>query len=67
MGKVPFQFLFLTICIMGIAYLNRNNFGGPAQKVLGFYLPKFVIISGLCFILGVFFWGVVNILLFKFS
>jgi len=67
MEKLPFQILFLIICISAVAYLNRNNFGGPAQKILRLWLPKPIIILGLCLILGFFFWLTVNILLWQFS
>ncbi|OGK42010.1 hypothetical protein A3A74_07955 [Candidatus Roizmanbacteria bacterium RIFCSPLOWO2_01_FULL_35_13] len=67
MNKLPFQILFLIICMTAVAYLNRNNFGGPAQKVFRFWLPKQVIIGGLCVILGFFFWITVNILLWQFG
>lgn len=67
MDKLPFQILFLIICMGAIAYVNRNNFGGPAQKVMGFWLPKPVIVGGLCVLLGFFFWITVNILLLKFG
>src|SRR3990167_7938425 len=35
MDKLPFQFLFLLLCILVGVYINRNNFSGVAQKVLG--------------------------------
>ncbi|OGK11658.1 hypothetical protein A2954_00450 [Candidatus Roizmanbacteria bacterium RIFCSPLOWO2_01_FULL_37_12] len=64
---MSYQLLLLLICILAPIYLNRNNFGGPAQKVMGFWLPKAVIIGGLCIILGIFFWIAVNVVLLKFK
>ncbi|MBI4008885.1 hypothetical protein HY357_01515 [Candidatus Roizmanbacteria bacterium] len=66
MDILPYQFLFLVICIGAGAYINRKNFGGVEQKVFGFYLPKPVITSIISVILGLLLWIVINILLLKF-
>lgn len=67
MNKLPFQFLFLLICILAGVYINRKNFGGVAQKVLGYYLPKPVIITGLSLFMGLVFWLILNIILWQFN
>ncbi len=66
MEQVPYQFLFFIICIGGIAYLLRNNFLGFGGKIFGVYLPRPVIITALCIILGAILWIVINMVLFRF-
>ncbi|OGK15013.1 hypothetical protein A2774_01195 [Candidatus Roizmanbacteria bacterium RIFCSPHIGHO2_01_FULL_39_12c] len=67
MDRLPFQILFLILCVTALAYLNRNNFGGPAQQVMGRYFPRPIIIGALCLFLGIFIWLVINTLLWRFG
>ncbi|OGK24106.1 hypothetical protein A3C25_05345 [Candidatus Roizmanbacteria bacterium RIFCSPHIGHO2_02_FULL_38_11] len=67
MDQLPFQVLFLIVCIIAGVYINRNNFSGAAQKVLGYYLPRPVIITCLSIFIGLVFWITINILLLRFK
>lgn len=65
MNQVSYQALFLLICIGAIAYLMRNNFRGTEQKLRGVFVPRALITTVLCILLGLFLWIVINIVLSK--
>ncbi|OGK22779.1 hypothetical protein A3C98_00600 [Candidatus Roizmanbacteria bacterium RIFCSPHIGHO2_02_FULL_37_15] len=66
MDQIPFQVLFLLVAIGAAVYLNRNNFSGVAQKVLGYYIPRPIIALTISLILGIFLWILINMLLLRF-
>lgn len=63
--QVPYQILFLILCIGAGYYVNRRKFNGFVQYINGIPVPSYVIAAALSIFIGLILWGFLNFLLFK--
>jgi hypothetical protein len=60
-ATISYQLLFLAFCVGGAVYINRRNFTSFIRTVFGIPMPSYLISAGLSLIMGLIFWGILNL------